>query len=37
MRAEGWKDDAFRIVEILYDGLRHDAADRGRDPVSDRG
>lgn len=37
MRAEGWKDDAFRIVGILYDGLRHDAADRGRDPVSDRG
>jgi AcrR family transcriptional regulator len=26
MRAEGWEDDAVRIVAILYDGLRYGAA-----------
>ncbi|WP_329377268.1 TetR/AcrR family transcriptional regulator [Streptomyces sp. NBC_01716] len=30
MRAKGWKDDAVRIVAILYDGLRYGAANHGR-------
>ncbi|MFE0358211.1 hypothetical protein ACFW2K_35095 [Streptomyces nigra] len=37
MRAEGWKDDALRIAEILYGGSRHDAANSGRSLPSDQG
>jgi hypothetical protein len=26
MRAKEWEDDAVRVTEIFYDGLRHGAA-----------
>lgn len=36
LRAKGWKDDALRIVTILYDGLRYGAAKRGQDVEVER-
>lgn len=29
MRADGWQDDARRIVSLLYDGLRYGGASKG--------